>query len=215
MQRKEKLSMKRRGGFTLVELLVVIAVIAMIAAIAVQVVSGVPDRAKEQVARSNAQAIVTLYNSARSVDAAFTAGSTKEIADQLEIGVYGVTVPGTFFQMSDLTDEDRDRALGYLVWDQQADLLIYDPAGGVSVIDKWWGDWTPDWEPSGGDFPDPDYDEFFSPQGKTPHWAEGDPRGQQTADALSATFPSHTFTLENSVFDSERGQMQAIRFTPK
>ncbi|MEZ5330188.1 MAG: type II secretion system protein [Verrucomicrobiales bacterium] len=103
--RNIQISQKNRG-FSLVELLVVIAVIGLIAGIAIPSVSKVTDKAKTATAQKNAQMICSLHSSARSAGAGFVSSTRGGIIDELVIGVTG-TIVDSSFQMSALSDVDK------------------------------------------------------------------------------------------------------------
>lgn len=72
----KNLKVSNKKGFSLVELLVVIAVIGVIAAIAIPAMSGIFGKADATKTNRNAQAIVSQYNAARA------AGNTATHADK-------------------------------------------------------------------------------------------------------------------------------------
>lgn len=72
----KNLKIAKKKGFSLVELLVVIAVIGVIAAIAIPAMSGIFGQADTQKVNRNAQNIVASFNAARA------AGNTTVFADE-------------------------------------------------------------------------------------------------------------------------------------
>jgi type IV pilus assembly protein PilA len=117
-------------GFSLVEMLVVIAVIGIIAAIAVPNIGRINDSAKEATARRNAQNVASVFASAQAAGLNFagTSTDTKEIAQAVVTGDK-VTEKGpfenTWFGVPGLTGEDLDKAIVYLEWDTDSSQLLY------------------------------------------------------------------------------------------
>ena len=117
-------------GFSLVEMLVVIAVIGIIAAIAVPNIGRINDSAKEATARRNAQNIASVFASAQAAGLNFAAASTEPaaIAAAVVTGA-SVTDPGpfenTWFGVPGLTVADQTAALTYLSFDPVSGQLLY------------------------------------------------------------------------------------------
>jgi prepilin-type N-terminal cleavage/methylation domain-containing protein len=85
-----RLGASLRAGFSLVELLVVIAVIGIIAAIAIPNISSITASATDSKIQRNAQQIVSVYNSAMAAGYAGAATETAAIT-----AIEGGTVTGT------------------------------------------------------------------------------------------------------------------------
>jgi prepilin-type N-terminal cleavage/methylation domain-containing protein len=83
-------SATRCAGFSLVELLVVIAVIGILAAVAIAAMSGIFTRAEEAKAKRQAQNIVTTYAAAKAAGATFTILTKAGVVETLAAtGVHG------------------------------------------------------------------------------------------------------------------------------
>lgn len=123
-------SLHRKAGFSLVEMLVVIAVIGIIAAIAVPNIGRINDSAKEATNRRNAQNIASVFASAQAAGLNFASGdqNPSNIVSRIVAGGT-VTEQGpfkdTFFGVPGLSSTDQQGALNYLKWDATSQQLIY------------------------------------------------------------------------------------------
>ncbi len=124
-----------KAGFSLVEMLVVIAVIGIIAAIAVPNIGRINDSAKDATYRRNAQNIASVFASAQAAGINFASASTDE-ADIIQAIIAGATVNdndspfnGTYFGVPglDATDavSETAGAAKYLQWDTSSLQLLY------------------------------------------------------------------------------------------
>lgn len=124
-----------KAGFSLVEMLVVIAVIGIIAAIAVPNIGRINDSAKDATYRRNAQNIASVFASAQAAGVDFSGASTVE-KDIIEAIITGATVNdadspfnGTYFGVPglDATDavSETAGAAKYLTWDASSKQLLY------------------------------------------------------------------------------------------
>ena len=130
---------KKGRGFSLVELLTVIAVIGIMSGIGIANISGVNNKAKTGVEQTNARNIASLYNNAVQAGAPFTDNTNKTtITEDLVSGVTGVEVPSTF-KLGGLTDESIAAAMPYLELDPTTNMLTYKPDGdAVEEIEPEW-----------------------------------------------------------------------------
>ncbi|MCB1100618.1 MAG: type II secretion system protein [Verrucomicrobiae bacterium] len=135
--------LKASRGFSLVELLVVIAVIGLIAAIALPSVSKITEKARRASAQKNAQSLCTLHTNAKSAGAGFTSTTRDGILDELVVGVTG-TIVESDFKMSSLSEDDKTEALKYCWYDGDAGIMNYYPQGNAPEDiggDGWEASW--------------------------------------------------------------------------
>ncbi len=117
-----------KAGFSLVEMLVVIAVIGIMAAIAVPTIGNMTATAKTNKAKRNAQSAASVWASAAAAGADLSTGTTVTLAlGLLNTGVTGDTAAGfgsTNFKVAMSTTE-QDLADDYLTIANG--LLVYNP----------------------------------------------------------------------------------------
>lgn len=131
-----------RAGFSLVEMLVVIAVIGIIAAIAVPNIGRINDSAKDARKRRNAQSLASIFSSAQAAGYDFSKaggvttgtvlGSESLIIQAIITGA-SVTDPGpfqgTFFGVPGLNStqavSETEGAAQYLTWDAATGMILY------------------------------------------------------------------------------------------
>lgn len=125
-----------KAGFSLVEMLVVIAVIGIIAAIAVPNIGRINDSAKDATYRRNAQNLASVFASAQAAGHDFSVGGTLNEKKIIEGLVTGATINdadspfnGTYFGVPglDVVDavSETDGAAKYLEWNAASGQLLY------------------------------------------------------------------------------------------
>lgn len=115
-----KLNTSRKAGFSLVEMLVVIAIIGIIAAIAIPNIGSLNDSARTAAAKRNAQSIASVLNAA--VAAGADLGTIATSADLVDAAEAGVTptdgaFSGKLFTSGEIDDDEEPSVAGYLTWD--------------------------------------------------------------------------------------------------
>ena len=121
-----------KAGFSLVEMLVVIAVIGIIAAIAVPTIGNITDQANNSKAKRNAQNLASVCASAVAAGADLgTSTNVSSIVNQLvSPGLTGSKDSGfdsTVFKVPNLTGAERMAASQHLSYDAQAKMIVYSP----------------------------------------------------------------------------------------
>jgi type IV pilus assembly protein PilA len=127
-----KLNKKATGGFSLVEMLVVIAVIGIIAAIAIPNIGSINDSARKASAQRNAQSIASVLNAAIAAGAStgFSSGtSATAIVDAAEAGVSPTdgAFSGKLFTTGEIDDSEETGAGRFLSYDAANQQVVYNP----------------------------------------------------------------------------------------
>jgi prepilin-type N-terminal cleavage/methylation domain-containing protein len=104
---EDKPRRKSATGFTLVELLVVVAVIGVLAAMAVAIFANTTHSAEMAKNRRNAQTITHVYGAAVAAGATVSTDSVGAIIDSLQAGVTGVGQFSTTTFRIDLSDTEQ------------------------------------------------------------------------------------------------------------
>ena len=116
---------KKAAGFSLVEMLVVIAVIGIIAAIAVPMIGNITGKAETNTHRRNAQNIASVYSAA--VAAGFSGSADEDAAVTAVTSAPGIQgdgeFAGTYFYVPNVSNTTE--AKKYLSWDGTASVLVY------------------------------------------------------------------------------------------
>ena len=107
-----------KAGFSLVEMLVVIAVIGIIAAIAVPTIGNITAQANASKAKRNAQNLASVCASAVAAGATFTSTTVADIVDDLvDTGVTGSAASGfdsTLFKVPNMSATEKTAAIAHL-----------------------------------------------------------------------------------------------------
>ena len=111
-------------GFSLVEMLVVIAVIGIIAAIAIPSIGSINNSAQIATAKRNAQNLASVYQSGLADGVAW--GATDVATGVAAVKTGGTGTDGTYFGVKGLDTDATNNAVTYLEWDASAG-MIYKP----------------------------------------------------------------------------------------
>ncbi|MBE2282242.1 MAG: prepilin-type N-terminal cleavage/methylation domain-containing protein [Prosthecobacter sp.] len=124
-----KLNTSRKAGFSLVEMLVVIAIIGIIAAIAIPNIGTLNDNAREAAAKRNAQTIASVLNAAIAAGVDTSTWTSSNLVSNAETGV--TPDDGAFqsklFTSGPIDNDEEDKAAAYLSWDATNKQVKYNP----------------------------------------------------------------------------------------
>ncbi len=114
-------------GFSLVEMLVVIAVIGVIAAIAIPSIGSINASAQTATAERNAQSIMSVYQSGLAAGASW--GTISTSSDLIKAVVKGASGSGAFasttFQVPGMSSTDQTAAQAYISQDANTSVWTY------------------------------------------------------------------------------------------
>lgn len=122
-------SRPKRGhshGFTLAEILVVLAIIGIIASITVAALGSYNETASRSRDRRNAQSVVMLYTTACAAGATFSsqAGDVSGLVGELVDGKSGAgNMADSFFKMSPIPEPEKTMMMRYLAYDAGTGML--------------------------------------------------------------------------------------------
>ena len=123
-----KLNKKAQGGFSLVEMLVVIAVIGIIAAIAIPNIGSVNNSARIAAAQRNAQSIASVLNAAIAAGASTSGWTDANILTKAEAGVSPTdgAFSGKTFTTGSIDDSEEAGIDDLITWDASTEQVKYD-----------------------------------------------------------------------------------------
>lgn len=123
-----KLNKKAQGGFSLVEMLVVIAVIGIIAAIAIPNIGSVNNSARIAAAQRNAQSIASVLNAAIAAGVDTSSWTDANLIAKAEGGVSPTdgAFSGKTFTSGNIDNSEEDGINDLLTWDASTEQVKYD-----------------------------------------------------------------------------------------
>ncbi|MEZ5990010.1 MAG: prepilin-type N-terminal cleavage/methylation domain-containing protein [Planctomycetota bacterium] len=124
-----KLNTSRKAGFSLVEMLVVIAIIGIIAAIAIPNIGNLNDSARDAAAKRNAQTVASVLNAAIAAGVDTTGWTAANLLDKAQAGVTpdDGAFEGKTFTSGPIDDDEELKVASYLDWDDTNKQVEYKP----------------------------------------------------------------------------------------
>lgn len=124
-----KLNTSRKAGFSLVEMLVVIAIIGIIAAIAIPNIGALNDNARDAAAKRNAQTVASVLNAAVAAGVDTSTWTEANILEKAEAGVSpgDGAFQGKVFTSGSIDDDEEDLVDSYIEWDSTNKAVKYTP----------------------------------------------------------------------------------------
>lgn len=124
-----KLNTSRKAGFSLVEMLVVIAIIGIIAAIAIPNIGNLNDSARDAAAKRNAQTVASVLNAAVAAGVDTTGWATANLLEKAQTGVSPTdgAFQGKTFTSGPIDDDEETKVGSYLTWDDTNKQVAYNP----------------------------------------------------------------------------------------
>ncbi|MGV3660623.1 MAG: prepilin-type N-terminal cleavage/methylation domain-containing protein [Prosthecobacter sp.] len=124
-----KLNTSRKAGFSLVEMLVVIAIIGIIAAIAIPNIGALNDNARDAAAKRNAQTVASVLNAAVAAGVDTSTWTDLNILAKAQAGVSPSdgAFEGKVFTSGEIDNDEETKIDSYLEWDSSNKQVKYDP----------------------------------------------------------------------------------------